>query len=107
MYSVSVYNSLSKEVVHATSGFSTGFFAMEDAATYLLMVLPAHVHVKIAREDYGLSLYRRMTEQKIKPSGRYKYKELNGEMRKHAIMEKVAVSSFEKWYEVHLTRQDS
>jgi hypothetical protein len=107
MYSVEVYNSLSKEVVHSASGFSTGILAVEDAATYLLMVLPAHVHVKIAREDYGLSLYRRVNEQKIKPSGNYKYKELNGEMRKHAIMEKVTVSSFEKWYEVHLYGQNS
>jgi hypothetical protein len=107
MYSVEVYNSMQKEVVYGASGFSTGPLALEDAATYLLMILPAFVHVHITREKNVLHIYRRTNEQKIKPSGNYRYKEVNNEMRKHMIMEKVMVSSFELWYDVRLYRQDT
>jgi hypothetical protein len=102
MFSIEIINAQTKEVVYEAGRFSTRFSALEAAAKYLLLFVPSHVHLKLAREPYGLSLYRRRDTMEMRPSGRYRMKKVNDDMKRQVIMERKLVSSYEKWYDVKL-----
>jgi len=101
MLSVEIHNA-SNELVYSASGFATSTIALEDAATFLLQIIPIHVKIKVDREVDGLSIYKRSTEMKFRPSGQYRYKLLNDVPHKHAIMKLQPVTELTKMFTVKL-----